>query len=181
MVAIALRDDYSASDVRALAARAKDGAPARRLLSIAAVYDGLSRTAAAAIGGMERQTLRDWVHRFNLEGADGLLNRKAPGQRRKLSEAQRGALAEIVEQGPIPAIHGVVRWRLVDLKQWIWDEFAIALDASTVSRELKALGFVKLSARPRHRAQNEYVLEDFKKTSRWHWRRSRASCRPARL
>ena len=165
MVAITLRDDYSAEEVRALAARAKNGAQARRLLSIAMVYDGMSRTAAAAIGGMDRQTLRDWVHRFNDEGPDGLVNRKAPGQPRKLDEAQRRALAEVVEQGPIPAIHGVVRWRLVDLKQWLWDEFAIELDASTVSRELKALGFVKLSPRPRHRAQNEYVLEDFKKAS----------------
>ncbi len=165
MVAITLRDDYSAEEVRALAARAKNGAQARRLLSIAMVYDGMSRTAAAAIGGMDRQTLRDWVHRFNDEGPDGLVNRKAPGQPRKLDEAQRRALAEVVEQGPIPAIHGVVRWRLVDLKQWLWDEFAIELDASTVSRELKALGFVKLSPRPRHQAQNEYVLEDFKKAS----------------
>ena len=165
MVAITLRDDYSAEEVRALAARAKNGAQARRLLSIAMVYDGMSRTAAAAIGGMDRQTLRDWVHRFNDEGPDGLVNRKAPGQPRKLDEAQRRALAEVVEQGPIPVIHGVVRWRLVDLKQWLWDEFAIELDASTVSRELKALGFVKLSPRPRHQAQNEYVLEDFKKAS----------------
>jgi transposase len=180
MVAIALRDDYSASQVRRLAAVAKDGAQARRLLSIAAVYDGMSRTDAAMIGGMDRQTLRDWVHRFNEAGPEGLLNRKSSGAPSKLNPDQRRALAAIVEQGPIPAIHEVVRWRLLDLKQWIWDEFAIELDQSTVSRELKALGFVKMTARPQHQAQNEYVLDDFKKVSPPHWEKSSPACRRAR-
>ncbi len=82
------------------------------------------------------------------------------------------ALAEVVEQGPIPAIHGVVRWRLVDLAQWLWDEYCISVDQSTVSRELKALGYVKMTARPRHEAQNEYAVDDFKKTSPPEWRKS---------
>ena len=79
---------------------------------------------------------------------------------------------EIVEEGPIPAIHGVVRWRLKDLAQWIWDKFRISLTEPTVSRELKAMGFTKMTARPRHHAQNELALEDFKKTSRPSWRSS---------
>ena len=96
-----------------------------------------------------------------------------PGLRALLNAAQRQALGEIVERGPIPAIHGVVRWRLRDLVQWIWEEFGIALDESTVSRELKALDFVKITARPRHRGQNELAMEAFKKVSPPNWRRSR--------
>ncbi len=106
------------------------------------------------------------------EGPDGLLDRKAPGKVRTLDGEQRLALAEVVEQGPIPAIHGVVRWRLVDLAQWLWDEYCISVDQSTVSRELKALGYVKMTARPRHEAQNEYAVDDFKKTSPPEWRKS---------
>ena len=117
--------------------------------------------------------------RFNAEGPDGLIDRKPPGASPKLNEAQRRALCEIVESGPIPAIHGVVRWRLKDLVQWLWDEFGVSLDESTVSRELKALGFVKISARPRHRAQNELAMEDFKKVSPPRWRRSAPGSRPA--
>jgi len=110
--------------------------------------------------------------RFNAQGTDGLLDRKAPGKRPKLDDAQRRALAELVEQGPIPAIHGVVRWRLIDLAQWLWDEYRVSVDQSTVSRALKGLGFVKMTARPRHQAQDEFVVDDFKKTSPPQWRKS---------
>ena len=115
-----------------------------------------------------RRVVRDWVLRFNTEGPDGLLDRKAPA----LDGEQRLALANVVEQVRIPAIHGVVRWRLVDLAQWLWDEYCISVDQSTVSRELKALGYVKMTARPRHEAQNEYAVDDFKKTSPPEWRKS---------
>ena len=104
--------------------------------------------------------------RFNAHGPAGLIDGKAPGNASKLDEAQRQALAAIVERGPIPAIHEVVRWRLADLAQWIWEEFGISLSETTVSRELRALGYRKISARPRHYAQNEGVIDDFKKPSR---------------
>jgi hypothetical protein len=94
--------------------------------------------------------------------------------------SQRQALARLVENGPIPAIHGVVRWRRADLAQWIFQEYRISLDVSTVGRELRTLGFVKLSARPRHHGQNEFAVDDFKKTSPTTWRRSRQSCPTAR-
>ena len=155
--AIGLREDFGSGDLRALARSAKDANQARRLLSLAVIYDGGSRTEAARTGGVGLQIIRDWVLRFNAEGPAGLIDHKAPGKPPKLSDDQRAALAAIVERGPIPAIHGVVRWRLKDLAQWIWEEFGVSLDESTVSRELKALGFVKISARPRHRAQNEFV------------------------
>ena len=117
--------------------------------------------------------------RFNADGPEGLINRRAPGQRPKLDDGQRAALARIVEDGPIPAIHGVVRWRLKDLALWIFEEFGIALDETTVGRTLRAMGFGKLSARPRHYAQNELALEDFKKPSQPSWRQSARLSRPA--
>lgn len=170
--AIALRDDFSAADMRRLAKASKDAGQTRRLLALAVIYDGSRRTEAARIGGVGLQVVRDWVLRFNTHGPDGLITRKASGSPPKLNDAQRQALSDIVEQGPIPAIHDVVRWRLIDLKQWIWDKFAISLHKSSVSRELRALGFVKMTARPRHQAQNEFALEAFKKTSQPHWRKS---------
>jgi transposase len=170
---VLLRDDFDVDALRRLARRSRDGAQTRRLLALAEIYDGARRTEAARIGGVTLQIVRDWVIRFNAEGPDGLINRKAAGPKRKLTDEQRGALVEIVEQGPIPAIHGVVRWRRCDLAQWLWDEFGVSIEESTVGRELKALGFAKLSARPRHHAQNELAADDFKKVSKARWRISR--------
>lgn len=108
---------------------------------------------------MGLQIVRDWVVRFNARGPDGLIDGKAPGKRPKLNDAQRQALVAIVESGPIPAIHGVVRWRLIDLAQWLYAEFKVSLDETTVGRELKKLGYVKLTARPRHHAQDTEALD----------------------
>ena len=113
--ALAVRTDFTASEVRRLTKRVKDAAQARRLLAIAAVLEGASRTEAAKIGGMDRQTLRDWVIRFNDQGPDGLINIPSPGVPPKLDATHRAFLARIVEEGPIPAAHGVVRWRACDL------------------------------------------------------------------
>ncbi len=163
--AILLRTDYDAQSLRALARRSRDARQVRRLLALAAAYDGAARAEAAAVGGMDRQTLRDWALRFNAEGPDGLISRKGAGAKPKLNPEQLAALIQLVEQGPLPAIHGVVRWRLVDLAGWIYDEYGVSLDTTRLGRILKNLGYGKLSARPRHRGQNEYALEDFKKTS----------------
>lgn len=163
---LALRTDFDATSLRRLARRSKDGAMARRLLALAEVYDGRSRSEAAVIGGVTLQSIRDWVVRFNDQGPDGLIDRKAPGPTPKLDVAQLEALKDLVERGPIPAVDGVVRWRLIDLVQWISDEFGVSLDETTVGRHLKAMGYRKLTARPRHHAQNEFAVEAFKKTSR---------------
>lgn len=163
--AIELRDDFDGGALRLLAKRSRDGGQSRRLLALAEIYDGKRRTDAARLAGVGLQIIRDWVLRFNAEGPEGLIDRKAPGPRRKLTDEQRAALAGIVEAGPIPAIHGVVRWRRRDLAQWLWDEFGVSLDETTVGRELRRMGYAKLSARPRHYAQNEYAVEEFKKTS----------------
>src|SRR3954465_9457819 len=150
---IPLRRDFGASQLRGLAKKTKDGPQARRLLALAAIYDGATRTEAAMIGGVGLQIIRDWVLHFNERGPDGLLNGKSPGQPSKLNDVQRQAIAGMIESGPIPAVHGVVRWRLIDLAQWIFEEFRIAIAKQTLSRELRAMGYRKLSARPRHYAQ----------------------------
>ena len=160
---IALRADCNAGLVRAAAKRSKDGAQARRLLALAAIYDGATRTEAAKVGGVTLQIVRDWVVKFNAFGPDGLIDRKPPGQPSKLNDVQRHAIVQMIESGPIPAIHGVVRWRLIDLSQWIYQEFRITVAKQTLSRELRAMGYRKLSARPRHHAQAEGAIPDFKK------------------
>jgi transposase len=163
--AIKLRDDFDGAVLRDLAKRSRDGGQSRRLITLAEVYDGGRRSEAARLSGVGLQIVRDWVLRFNAEGPDGLIDRKSAGPRRKLTNEQRTALVRMVERGPIPAIHGVVRWRRSDLAQWLWEEYGVSLDVTTVGRELRRLGFAKLSARPRHYAQNEFAVEAFKKTS----------------
>jgi len=137
---IDLREDFDGSALRRSARSSKSAPQARRLLALAHVYDGGSRSEAARIGDVTLQIVRDWVMRFNARGPDGLLDGKAPGKPSILNDAQRHALVETVERGPIPAIHGVVRWCLIDLVQWLHEEFAVSLDETTVSRELKKLG-----------------------------------------
>ena len=170
--AIGLRDDYDAARLRALAKQSEDADQTRRLMALAVVYDGGSRSDGAKAGGVGLQTFRDWVLRFNADGPAGLVNGKAPGQAPRLDVAQRRELVQVVEDGPIPAIHGVVRWRLCDLVQWVQETYCISLSEETVSRYLRALGYRKLSARPRHHAQNPEALTAFKKTSGGVWRRS---------
>ncbi len=178
---VPLREDYDAAKLRGAARRSKDGPQARRLLALAAIYAGASRTEAAKIGGVTLQIVRDWVVKFNAHGADGLIDRKASGQPSKLNAVHRAALMRMIESGPTPAIHGVVRWRLVDLARWLFEEFRISVAKQTLSRELRAMGYRKLSARPRHHAQAEGAIEAFKKASPPAWTRSparRPSTRP---
>jgi len=163
--AIGLRVDYDGLQLRGLAKKAKDGGSARRLLALAEIYDGGSRTDAARIGGVGLQTVRDWVLRFNARGPEGLIDGKPPGPISKLTDEHRRALAAMIESGPIAAIHGVVRWRLIDLAQWVFETYRITV-TKILSRELRAIGYRKLSARPRHHAQAEGAIEHFKKLSR---------------
>ena len=170
---VALRSDFDALQLRTIARKTKDGSQARRLLALASIYGGATRTEAAKIGGVTLQIVRDWVMKFNAHGPNGLIDKKAPGQPSKLEDTHRAALAKIIDEGPIPAIHGVVRWRLIDLCQWVFVEFCITLSPQTLSRELHKMGFRKLSARPRHHAQADGAIEDFKKVSPRAWRPSR--------
>jgi len=172
MRGIALRSDFDAVTLRAAARASKNGAQTRRLLALATIYDGSARSEAAKMAGVTVQIVRDWVVRFNAEGPDGLIDRTAPGRTPILNATQRAALAAAVESGPIPAVHGVVRWRIIDLRQWAHMEFGVSLSEDTMSRALRAMNYRKLTARPRHHAQAEGAIEEFKKTSLLAWRRS---------
>jgi transposase len=164
--AVSLRTDYSPFKLRQLAKHCKDTSQSRRLLSLAAVLDGMSRAEAARIGGMDRQTLRDWVHRFNAQGPEGLKDLHGGGQRSRLTPAQKDELVAIVETGPDPAVDGVVRWRRVDLKRVIRERFGVDYHERHVGTLLKELGFSHMSGRPRHPAQDARMIDMFKKTSR---------------
>jgi transposase len=170
--AVRLRSDYTSGDLRRLGRASRNADQTRRLLALAAIYEGASRTMAARIGGVGLQIIRDWVLRFNEEGPEGLLDRKAPGKMPLLTKEQRAALAQTVEAGPKPYLDGVVRWRLVDLAQWLWEEFGVSVSRQTLGRELRSMGFRKLSARPRHYAQDAEAIAEFKKTSPPSWRPS---------
>ena len=164
--AIRLRTDFTARELRRLAKKAKDVNQSRRLLSLAAVLNGMSRTEAAMIGGMDRQTLRDWVHRFNTAGPDGLLDNWASGPTTRLSAAQKAELTRIVEMGPDKEVDGVVRWRRIDLKRVIAERFGVDYCERYVGTLLRKLGFSHISARPRHPAQDAEIVAAYKKTLR---------------
>jgi transposase len=160
-----IRKDLTARELRTGAAKARDAKVARRMLAIALVLEGEDRKTAAETCGMDRQTLRDWVHRYNAEGLAGLENRKTAGRPSRLTAEQKAELAALVEKGPDAEKDGVVRWRCADLKRWIEDMFGITLHERTVGKQLKALGYVRLSVRPQHPKSDPQAQETFKKTS----------------
>ena len=165
------REGLDAGALRREAGRCRDGRAARRMLALALVLEGASREAAARCAGMDRQTLRDWVHRYNAEGIEGLRDRRRPGPRPRLTPAQEAELAAAVERGPDPDRDGVVRWRRVDLRALIETRFAVRLHERSVGKVLRRLGFARLSVRPKHPKADEAAPEAFKKASpRW-WRR----------
>src|ERR1017187_5864291 len=159
------RLDMTASALRAAASREKDGAAARRILALALVLDGADRKTAAETCGMDRQTLRDWVHRYNAEGLTGPHDLTPPGPKPKLTAEQQAELAGLVEMGPDPARHGVVRWRRVDLRDELQRRFGVALHERSVGKVLAKLDYCRLSVRPRHPQTDEEAQEAFKKTS----------------
>jgi transposase len=164
--AVRLREDYSAEEIRALARRSKTVNQSRRLLSLAAVRNGMDRGAAAKIGGMDRQTLRDWVHRFNASGPEGLIDNWTDGPKPRLSAEQLAQFATLVEAGPDRERDGVVRWRRIDLRRVIAERFGVDFHPRYVGKLLHKIGFSHMSARPRHPAQDERIVEAFKKTFR---------------
>jgi transposase len=159
-----VRSEYTAVDLRREAARVKDSAQARRLLALALVLDGASRTQAAMSCGMDRQTLRDWVHRYNEEGIAGLIARKQPGPKQRLTAEQLAELSAIVDKGADPDGDGIVRWRRIDLRDLIEDRFDVSLHERSVGKILNRLGFRHMSVRPRHPDADANAQEAFKKT-----------------
>ena len=179
------RTELEAAGLREAAGRSRDAAAARRMLALALVLEGHSRTDAARAAGMDRQTLRDWVHRCNAEGLDGLKNRPERGKpERKLTPEQEAMVAEWVRQGPNLAEHKVIRWRLIDLRDEIARKFGVQLHERSIGKLMARLKFTRVSVRPRHPEQDAAAQEAHKKTSpTWLPRRypnmpaaSRSSC-----
>ncbi len=167
------RTEHTAAELRAAAGRSSDAAQVRRLLALALVLDGDARTDAAARSGMDRQTLRDWVHRYNDAGIDGLISRRSPGRAPLLTDAQRAELKALVIAGPDPECHKVVRWRCVDLRGEIACRFSVVVHESTVGTWLRELGLTRLQPRPFHPKKDAAAQETFKKTLPiWHARLS---------
>ena len=158
------RVDLSAGELRKAARKEKDSTAARRILALALVMEGSDRRTAAESCGMDRQTLRDWVHRYNAEGLAGLRSRQATGPRSRLTREQQAELAALVEAGPDPEQHGVVRWRRVDLRDELERRFGVKLHERSVGKVLAKLGYRRLSVRPRHPQADEAAQEAFKKT-----------------
>lgn len=167
MVAVAVtREEHTAADLRRLAAACRDAAASRRMLALALVLEGLPRAVAAETCGMDRQTLRDWVHRYNADGLAGLSNRREGlGRKPLLTPEQTAVVAELVRTGPDLATHGVVRWRRADLAAVIEQRFGVRPDVRTVGKLLHRLGFRRLSVRPRHPGHDAAAQEAHKKTS----------------
>lgn len=174
------RTDLDAEGLRRAASRADDAGAARRMLALALVLEGSSRMDAANICGMDRQTLRDWAHRYNEEGLAGLYDRKPPGRAALLTPAQKLEIAALVEQGPDVAVDGIVRWRRIDLAHVIAQRFGVNLAERTIGKLLRALGFRKMSARPAHPQGDDQARETFKKTSPiWSRKNSRRARAPS--
>ncbi len=182
MTAVAItRTEHTPAQMRRAASRTGDANAARRMLALALVMEGKSRSEAAATCGMDRQTLRDWVHRYNAVGLEGLSDKLAPGRRPRLSSEQEAELAELVRQGPNLAEHGVVRWRRIDLSRLIKQRYDVTLAERSVGDLLRRLGFRRMSVRPRCPEQDAALQEAHKKISRiWSVpasRRTRATSR----
>lgn len=159
-----IREEHTADQLRLEARRSKDSAAARRMLALALVLDGASRAVAAQAAGMDRQTLRDWVHRYNERGLDGLVDGWGGGRQPLLDTPQTERLAELVRTGPDLSKHGVVRWRRIDLARALQAEFGVTVAERTVGSLLRKLGFRRISARPQHPRQDPSAQEAHKKT-----------------
>jgi transposase len=179
MAVAVTRLELDASDLRQEATRCRDAKAARRMLALALVLEGSSREMAARHAGMDRQTLRDWVHRYNAEGLAGLRDRPHPGPTPRLTPEQLAELAQVVDDGPDPAQDGVVRWRRVDLQALIKARFDVELHERSVGKLLRRLGFARLSVRPQHPSSAPEAQDAFKKTSPGWCRRRCPSTRKA--
>ena len=173
------REQFTAAGLRSEAARCSDGAQVRRALALAMVLEGRLRSEAASLNGMDRQTLSDWVHRYNALGVEGLRSRKSPGREPARTAARKAELRELVIAGPDPAIHKVVRWRCADLRAEVARRWSVEVHESTIGVWLGELGLTRLQPRPVHPKKDATAEATFEKTSKaWCVRRSSAP-RPA--
>lgn len=172
------RTDYTSIELRNLSGRCSDGSQVRRMLALAMVLEGRSRAEAAELSGMDRQTLPDWVRRYNALGVEGLKSRHAPGRAPALTDAQRAELHELVLAGPDLEINGVVRWRCVDLRAEVERRFGVNVHGHTIARWLHELGLTRLQPRPVHPKKDPEAETAFKKTSPI-WSEPRSGERPS--
>src|SRR5689334_19980515 len=173
------RTEYTSTELRALSGKCTDGAQVRRLLALALVLDSSPRSEAAALNGMDRQTLRDWVHRYNADGVEGLKSRQPPGRVPALTEQQMAELRELVVTGPDRAKHDVVRWRCVAIRAEVARRFSVDVHVHTIGQWLNRLGLTRLQPRPFHPKKDAEAEATFKKTSRA-WLKRRSSAPPPR-
>lgn len=159
------RTEFSSTELRLASAKCTDGAQVRRLLALALVLEGRPRSEAASLSGMDRQTLSDWVHRYNADGIEGLKSRKSPGRAPALTAAQKAELRDLVIQGPDPALHKVVRWRCADLRAEVARRWSVEVHESTIGAWLGELGLTRLQPRPVHPKKDAAAEAAFKKTS----------------
>lgn len=159
------RTGHTSAGIRALSVKCADGAEVRRMLALALVLDGRPRNEAASLNGMDRQTLCDWVHRYNTFGLEGLKTRKSPGQKPRLTKAQKAELRELVLQGPDAEVNKVVRWRCVDLQAEVARRWSVEVHESTIGKWLGELGLTRLQPRPVHPKKAAEAEVTFKKTS----------------
>lgn len=159
------RTEHTSGSLRAVASKCRDGAQVRRLLALAMVLDGHPRSEAASANGMDRQTLRDWVHRYNEEGVEGLKTRPIPGRMPFLTEPQMAELYDLVVKGPDLATDKVVRWRCVDLLAVVKSRFSVEVHESTIGKWLHQLRLTRLQPRPVHPKKDPEAETAFKKTS----------------
>jgi transposase len=164
MSAIPIIRHVEPEELRRLGREQTSGRMASRMFAIANVLDGLSRDEAATHAGMERQSLRDWVHRFNAEGVDGLKDRPHKGRPRRMYEGIEKAFCERVDKGPDSETDKLVRWRRVDLQAWLKSEHAISYHERSIGKILKRLGYSHVSTRPIHPENDPEALDAFKKT-----------------
>jgi transposase len=163
MCALVIRDEFTPEELRRRARQEGDGRVAARLFAIANALEGMDRASAARLAGMDRQTLRDWVHRYNEAGIAGLSNRPPPGRSPKLTEGQMAVLKAVVLAGPDPTVDGVVRWRVVDLCRWVEERWGVKYSETGMLRLLWSLDLSHRKTRPRHPQSDEKAQHAFKK------------------
>jgi len=163
MPALAIRDDIAPEELRRRARREHDGRVSARLIALANALEGMDRATAARLAGMDRQTLRDWVRRYNAEGIAGLFNRPLPGRSPKLTDGQMASLKAIVLRGPEPAVDQVERWRVVDLCRVVEERWGVAYSETGMLRLLWSLDLSHRKTRPVHPQTDPKAQEAFKK------------------
>ena len=165
MASVEITRGIEAQELRRLGRLEKSGRVAARMFAIAHALDGMSRETSARLAGMDRQALRDWVHRFNAEGVEGLRDRPRSGRRCRITEDDKKKFCEVVEAGPDPKKDQLTRWRQVDLRDWLSKECGTNYHKRTVGKLLKRFGYSHISTRAVHPQNDPALLEDFKKTS----------------